>query len=190
MKKKLVLLGAAAAIAFGFGLNSNTPANQDSNTTETVDVVVGTEIGQKAPEISMNTPSGKVMKLSDFKGQLVLIDFWASWCGPCRRENPNVVRAYDKYQKAKFKSAKGFTVLSVSLDKNQDAWVKAIGQDKLAWDNHVSDLKGWQNEAAQQYGVSSIPMSFLVDENGVILAKNLRGPALDREIDKHVKAFK
>jgi len=190
MKKKLVLLGTAAAITFGFGWNTNTAVTQDTHAAASIDVVIGTDIGQKAPEIAMNTPSGKEMKLSDFKGQLVLIDFWASWCGPCRRENPNVVRAYDKYQKAKFNTAKGFTVLSVSLDKNQDAWVKAIGQDKLDWSNHVSDLQGWKNKAAQEYGVSSIPMSFLVDENGIIIAKNLRGPALDREIDKHVKAFK
>ncbi|MDG1260147.1 MAG: TlpA disulfide reductase family protein [Flavobacteriales bacterium] len=189
MKKKLVILGAAAAIAFGFGWNHNTSAPSiDNNTTEAL--VVGTNVGEKAPEISMNTPDGKTMNLSDFKGQMVLIDFWASWCGPCRRENPNVVRAYNKYQDAKFKDAKGFTVLSVSLDKNADSWNKAISQDNLVWKNHVSDLQGWKNAAAQKYGVSSIPMSFLIDENGVIVAKNLRGQELDRHIDQYVKSFK
>lgn len=151
---------------------------------------VGTNIGDLAPEIEMNGPDGKTYTLSSLRGKVVLIDFWASWCGPCRRENPNVVRAYDKYQQAKFKTAKGFEVFSVSLDKNQESWVAAIERDNLKWKYHVSALQSWQCPTAGVYGVSSIPASFLIDENGIIVAKGLRGLDLDREIDKHVKAFK
>ena len=115
------------------------------------------------------------------------MDFWASWCLPCRRENPNVVEAYHKYHKAKFKKAKGFEIFSVSLDNNKDRWVKAIAQDGLEWDYHVSDLKGWQSEAAVIYGVNSIPSQFLINEDGVVIAKNLRGIDLHYELDKLVK---
>jgi thiol-disulfide isomerase/thioredoxin len=118
-------------------------------------VKVGTGIGDEAPEIVMNGVDGKPMKLSSLRGKLVLIDFWASWCGPCRRENPNVVSAYEKYKKAKWKTAKGFDIFSVSLDQNVDAWKAAIEKDGLVWKNHVSDLKGWQNGAAAVYCTSS-----------------------------------
>lgn len=149
----------------------------------------GVKIGDKAPEIEMSSPEGKTLKLSSLKGKIVLVDFWASWCGPCRRENPNVVRAYNKYKNAKFDKAKGFEIFSVSLDNNERAWAKAIQQDGLIWKYHVSDLKKWRNEAAQRYGVESIPSSFLIDQNGVVIAKNLRGPQIDLQLDQLVKEF-
>lgn len=148
---------------------------------------LGTNIGNLAPEIEMAAVDGKILKLSSLKGNIVLIDFWASWCGPCRRENPNVVEAYNKYKDKKFISGKGFKIYSVSLDKTRDPWINAIKADKLVWSEHVSDLKGWQNEAAKRYGVNSIPGNFLIDANGVILAKNLRGIDLHYQLEKLVK---
>lgn len=150
---------------------------------------VGSQVGDEAPEIAMPNTKGKEMKLSDLRGSYVLIDFWASWCGPCRRENPNVVRAYQKYKKAKFMDGDGFEIFSVSLDSDIPRWEAAIKKDGLNWKHHVSDLKKWDNEAAAMYGVSSIPMSFLVDPNGIIVAKNLRGIELHRQLDKYVKSF-
>lgn len=131
--------------------------------------------GGSAPEIAMKTPEGEMMKLSELRGKVVLIDFWASWCGPCRKENPNVVRVYNKYKSA------GFEILGVSLDKTKDKWQAAIAKDGLTW-HHVSDLRGWQNKAAQTYGVRSIPHTVLVDQEGKIIARNLRGPALERKL--------
>ena len=129
-----------------------------------------------APEIAQTDTSGVVRKLSDLKGKIVLIDFWASWCGPCRKENPNVVAAYKKYRD------KGFEIFSVSLDQDKSRWMAAIQQDGLIWPNHVSDLKFWQNEAAGKYGVSSIPKTVLLDRNGIITDHNLRGEALDKKL--------
>lgn len=149
----------------------------------------GVNIGDMAPEISLKNPDGKTVSLSSLRGKYVLIDFWASWCGPCRRENPNVVNAYQKYNKAKFKEGKGFEIFSVSLDNDAARWKSAIEQDNLYWDYHVSDLKGWGSSAARTYGVNSIPQSFLIDPSGKIVAKNLRGMNLHLTLDKYVRSL-
>jgi len=142
--------------------------------------------GEKAPRFELKGREGKVISLSKFKGKLVLIDFWASWCGPCRRENPNVVQAYSKYNKAKFKNGKGFEIISISLDRDEAAWKEAIEKDGLLWKYH-----GWDKDGmvSKMYSVSSIPSAFLIDGNGTILAAGaeLRGMGLHLKLDEQIK---
>lgn len=133
-------------------------------------------IGGTAPDFELKSPKGETLKLSSLKGKVVLLDFWASWCRPCRMENPNVVRLYDAYNK------KGFEVFSVSLDKDMQKWVAAIQQDNLKWTNHGSNLMFWQEPVAKLYEVSSIPQTFLLDKEGKIIGKNLRGEALEQKL--------
>jgi len=158
------------------------------------------KVGEPAPEIELPDVNGKTRRLSDLKGQLVLLDFWASWCGPCRRANPKVVELYHKYKDD------GFTVFNVSLDgldertkrrfpadqldaqleRSKDRWLDAIKKDNLVWDNHVSDLKKWDSAAAALYGVRSIPTTFLIDQEGTIVAVNPNKNTLESEIKKHI----
>ena len=137
--------------------------------------------GMEAPDIVMKDKDGETRKLSDLRGNVVLVDFWASWCGPCKRENPNVVNIYKRYHD------KGLEIYSVSLDKQRDAWLKAIQDDGLLWPNHVSDLNGWTSSGGKAYGIMSIPATVLIDREGKIIARNLRGTELENAIAKALK---
>lgn len=136
--------------------------------------------GAVAPEISLPDPDGKIVNLSSLRGKIVLVDFWASWCGPCRRENPNMVKIYNAY------NSKGFEIFGVSLDKTKEAWTKGIADDKLIW-THVSDLKFWQSEAAKAYNVTAVPYTVLLDREGKIIAKGLRGQELEKKLEELFK---
>lgn len=144
---------------------------------EAVEKMKKLAIGQPAPEIALPDPQGVVRKLSDFRGKYVLVDFWAKWCGPCRQENPNVVKAYNKYKD------QGFEVLGVSLDRTKSDWLQAIEEDGLTW-THVSDLKYFNSQAAIDYNISAIPFSILVGPDGNIVAKNLRGKGLEDKLEE------
>jgi len=144
---------------------------------ESVAKLLATTVGQPAPDINLPSPEGKEIALSSLKGKVVLIDFWASWCGPCRKEMPNVVKAYAKYK------GKGFEIYGVSLDQEKDKWVEAIAKDGITWPQ-VSDLQYWNNSGARKYNVQSIPYTVLLDKEGKIIAKNLRGEELDKKLSE------
>jgi peroxiredoxin len=142
-----------------------------------ISILKNSAVGQSAPKFAMDDQEGNSIALERFRGSYLLVDFWASWCGPCRGENPNVVAAYKKYYD------KGFNILGVSFDENKDKWLKAVEDDELTW-AHVSDLKGWENAAGKIYGVRSIPHSVLIDKEGVIIAKDLRGEELHKKLEE------
>ena len=161
-----------AAAKFDTSLNASTYVQ---TIRKRIDVLKAVQIGQVAPDFTMNDTTGKPVTLSSLKGKILLVDFWASWCGPCRGENPNVVRAYQGY------NIKGFDVIGVSFDKDHTKWVKAIKDDGLTW-NHVSDLQGWGNAAGKQYGIMSIPSNVLLDKEQKIIGRNLRGEDLTKKL--------
>ncbi len=142
------------------------------------------EIGSAAPSFTLPDTQGEPFNWNQLQGKYVLLDFWASWCQPCRQESPALVRAYQQFKD------KNFTIYSVSLDHNKEAWQKAIAYDQLEWTYHTSDLKGWDNAAALKYGISSIPMNFLIDPQGKIIAKNLRGQMLLNTLDQFLNSQK
>ncbi len=157
---------------------------QSTNWNTPAEALEGLKPGNKAPELVYKNPNDSLIALSSLHGKIVLIDFWASWCGPCRRENPYVVEAYNEYKNKTFKGGeKGFTVYSVSLDMNKGAWVNAIANDKLAWPYHVSDLKYWSSDAGAKYNVNSIPTNWLIDGKGVIIAVSMHGEALSKKLE-------
>jgi thiol-disulfide isomerase/thioredoxin len=174
MKNILATIGLALSVAFSANA-------QYENTKITV--------GQKAPELAFSTPEGKKIALSEInKGRYVLLDFWASWCGPCRRANPGLVKMYKEYSDKKFKNAKnGFTVVSVSMDKDKEKWINAIKSDNLSWPYHMSDLVDWNTGncvPANTYGVQFIPQGFLIDPNGKIIGKYGSAEAAEEDLKK------
>lgn len=173
MKKTLAILALCLSTATAFAQYSNTKIT----------------VGQKAPELNFNNPQDKKISLTQInKGRVILLDFWASWCRPCRGASPALVAMYNKYKDLHFTNAKnGFTVVSVSLDQNKDAWIKAIADDNLAWPFHMSDLGSWNSEAAAIYGVQFIPQCFLIGPDGKILGVYNRAEEAEAVLQKMVK---
>jgi thiol-disulfide isomerase/thioredoxin len=189
-RNKAIIRRNAKSVAAGFAVLSFVSPDEEfpfvdsiATVQRTAQPMRATAVGTTAPEINLAKPDGTKLSLKSLRGKYVLVDFWASWCGPCRGENPNVVKAYNDFKD----KGKGFTVYSVSLDDDKARWTQAIAADGLAWPNHVSDLQKWNSAAAAAYSIQAIPQSFLLDPQGKIIAKNLRGPALQAKLAEVLK---
>jgi thiol-disulfide isomerase/thioredoxin len=190
MRKIVFSLSLVSALILASCNSGQEKKNSDTTETATPEMVsipVGLNVGDRAPELEYPSPDGEMIKLSSLRGKVVLIDFWAGWCPPCRRENPNIVRTYHEFKDKEFTVGSGFDIYSVSLDATKENWVNAIEADKLEWPSHVSDLKYWESVPAAMYQVRGIPASWLIDGDGKILARNLRGEQLGATLSSLLK---
>jgi thiol-disulfide isomerase/thioredoxin len=186
MKAALYLI-VASLILFSCKAGGDKSSVASTSAEKSNGIKTGIDVGERAPELVFKSPSGEKIALSSLRGKMVLIDFWASWCAPCRAENPTIVRIYKEFKDKTFQDGDGFTIYSVSLDKSKENWVAAIKRDGLVWESQVSDLKWWESVPAAIYGVIEIPSNFLINGDGIIIAKDLHGHFLADKLNALLK---
>jgi thiol-disulfide isomerase/thioredoxin len=185
--KNIIYVFLSSIILMACNTGKGDVSGTEANVKSPGRIKTGINIGERAPELVFKSPDGENISLSSLRGKVVLIDFWASWCSPCRMEHPHLINTYRHFKDKLFLNGKGFTIYGVSLDKTREAWVSAIKNDGLEWETQVSDLKGTQSVPAAMYGVMGIPMNFLIDGDGIIVAKGLRGEYLDNKLKELLK---